>query len=59
LRQPTENEIRQFCEAYRAMEARAGVNHRTAMRHLIQRDFLFFAPVVAVFIGVVLYLVLL
>jgi hypothetical protein len=34
---------------------RARVYHRAAMRHLIQRDFLFFALVVAVFLGVLLY----
>ena len=54
-RQLTENEIRQFYEAYRATEARARVYHRAAMRHLIQRDLLFFALVVAVFLGVVLF----
>jgi hypothetical protein len=54
-RQLTENEIRQFYEAYQASEARARVYHRAAMRHLIQRDFLFFALVVAVFLGIVLY----
>ena len=54
-RQLTENEIRQFYEAYRATEACARVYHRAAMRHLIQCDFLFFALVVAVFLGVVLY----
>ena len=41
------------------MEARAGVHHRAAMRHLIQRDFLFVALVVALFLGVVLYQALL
>jgi hypothetical protein len=51
MRQLTENEIRQFYEAYRAMEARACVHHRAAVRHLIQRDFLFFALVVAAFLG--------
>jgi len=55
MRQLTEDEIRQFYHAYRATEARARVNHRAAMRHLIQRDFLFFALVVAVFLGVLLY----
>lgn len=55
MRQLTENEIRDFYQAYRAMEARARVHHRAAMRHLIQRDFLFFALVVAVFLGVLLY----
>jgi hypothetical protein len=59
MRQLTENEIRQFYEAYRAMEASARVHHRAAMRHLIQRDSLFFALVVAVFLGVVLYQALL
>jgi hypothetical protein len=53
MRQLTEDEIRQFYEAYQATEARA--HHRAAMRHLIQRDFLFFALVVAVFLGVLLY----
>ena len=55
MRQLTEDEIRQFYEAYRATEACARVYHRAAMRHLIQCDFLFFALVVAVFLGVVLY----
>ena len=55
MRQLTEDEIRQFYHAYRATEARARVNHRAAMSHLIQRDFLFFALVVAVFLGVLLY----
>jgi hypothetical protein len=39
MRQLTENELWQFYEAYRAMEASARVYHRAAMRHLIQRDF--------------------
>ena len=55
IRQLTEDEIRQFYHAYRATEARARVYHRTAMGYLIQRDFLFFALVVAVFLGVLLY----
>ena len=55
MRRLTQNEIRQFYEAYREIEARAKAHHRAAMRHLIQRDFLFFALVVAVFLGVLLY----
>ena len=54
MRQLTENEIRQFYEAYRAMEARARVHHRAAVRHLLQRDF-FLALVLALLLGVVLY----
>ena len=37
------------------MEARARVHHWAAVRHLIERDFLFFALVVAFLLGVVLY----
>ena len=55
MRRLTPNEIRQFYEAYREMEARANAHHRVAMRHLIQRDLLFFALVVAVFLSVVVY----
>jgi hypothetical protein len=55
MRRLTQNEIRQFYEAYREIEARAKAHHRAAMRHLIQRDFLFFALVIAVFLGVVVY----
>ena len=51
-RQLTENEIRRFYEAYRATEASARVYHGAAIHHLIQRDVLFFALVVAVFLGV-------
>ena len=59
MRRLTENEIRQFYEAYREMEARARVFHRVAARHLIQRDFMFLALVVVVFLSVVLYQALL
>jgi hypothetical protein len=55
MRRLTENEIRQFYEAYREMEARARVYHRVAVRHLIQLDFMFFALVVVVFLSVLLY----
>jgi hypothetical protein len=55
MRRLSHNEIRQFYEAYREMEARANAQHRAAMRHLIQRDLLFFALVVAVFLSVVVY----
>lgn len=55
MRRLTQNEIRQFYEVYRETEARARDYHRAAMRHLIQRDLLFFALVVAVFLGVVVY----
>jgi hypothetical protein len=55
MRRLSQNEIRQFYEAYREMEARASAHHRAAMRHLIQRDFLFFALVVVVFLGIVVY----
>ena len=41
------------------MEARARVFHRVAARHLIQRDFMFLALVVVVFLSVVLYQALL
>ena len=34
MRQLTENEIRQFYEAYQAMEARARFHHGAAVRHL-------------------------
>jgi hypothetical protein len=54
LRQLTENEIRHFYEAYRAMEESARFHHRAAVHHAIQRDF--FALVVAVFLGVVVFL---
>ena len=55
MRRLTQNEIRQFYEAYREMEARARAHHRAAMLHLIKRDFLLFALVIAVFLGVVVY----
>ena len=55
MRRLTQNEIRQFYEAYREIEARAKAQHRASMRHLIQRDFLFFALVIAVFLSVVVY----
>jgi len=55
MRRLTPDEIRLFYEAYREMEARARLYHRAALRHLIQRDFLFFALVVAVFLSVVIY----
>ena len=55
MRRLGENEIRQFYEAYREMEARARAHHRAAMLHQIQRDLLFFALVIAVYLGVVVY----
>ena len=51
----TENEIRRFYDAYRTMEAVARGYHRAATRHQIERDCLFFALIVTVFLGVVLY----
>jgi hypothetical protein len=55
MRRLTPDEIRLFYDAYREMEARARLYHRAALRHLIQRDFLFFALVVAVLLSVVIY----
>jgi hypothetical protein len=55
MRRLTQLEIRLFYEAYREMETRARVNHAAALRHLIQRDLLFIALVIAVFLGVLLY----
>jgi hypothetical protein len=55
MRQLTENEIRRFYEAYWAMEAIARNYHRAAARRQIERDCLFFALVVTVFLGVLLY----
>jgi hypothetical protein len=55
MRRLTQTEIRQFYAAYREMEVRARDYHRAAMRHLVQRDLLFFALVIAIFLGVVVY----
>jgi hypothetical protein len=55
MRQLTENEIRRFFDAYRTMEATARGYHKAATRRQLERDCLFFALVVTVFLGVVLY----
>jgi hypothetical protein len=51
MRRLTENEVREFYEAYREMEARARAYHTAALRHLIQRDLLFFALILSALLG--------
>jgi hypothetical protein len=52
---PLETEVRRFYDAYRTMEATARGYHRAATRHQVERDCLFFALIIGVFLGIMLY----